>query len=511
MGAGAAAVVGTALGSGLVPSGALAAPALARQPDGELIFVEGTDVTTFDPHQVTDTPTTSMLHLLYDGLVHFDYENTFVPVIADSWETNDDVWTFKLKSGVTFSDGSALTADDVVYSFERLKDPRFASPYAALFEVITEIRAVDDTTVEFVTDGPFADLLVNLASPNARILSRKAAEGKDAQTYGLEPVGTGPWMLGEWITGDRAEFVPNPNYWGEDAPQVEKIVYRPVPEASTRAAMLQTGEADIAVKISPEDVPSLEGNSDVTVLQLPSMYEISIELNTATTSPPIDMVQFRKALNHAVDKEAIVQAILGGFGDVATSPFGPGIQFRVEFEPYAYDPDLAKQMLAEAGAEGAQVKMWSPDGRYLKDRQVSEAVQGYLQAVGLQADLQIWEWAPYTAAIREDDTRQAFMVGRATPGADYTATRLFSSNSIGQYNLTNFSDDRIDELLVQGRQTFDEAERAGIYEEIQKIWWESAPWIFLHNQRALSGHRNNVSGLEMWPQEVFDLRHVAKG
>ncbi|MDQ3695681.1 MAG: ABC transporter substrate-binding protein [Chloroflexota bacterium] len=469
-------------------------------------------MTTFDPQQVTDTPTVGMLHLVYDNLVYYDHENNIVPELAESWEISEDgsIWTFTLRPDIVFSDGSALTADDVAFTFLRVKDPELASPHAALFGVIEDVVAVDDLNVQFITDGPFADLLVNLASSGSGILSRAATESFDSTTYGQQPVGTGPFVLSDWITGDRAEFSPSPSYAGP-APRVGKIIYRPIPEAATRAAMLQTGEADIAVKISPEDVPSLEGNDNLTVLALESMYQISIELNCAMENPPLNLQAVRHALNHAIDKQAIVDSILGGLGDIARSPFGPGIQFRAEFEPYAYDPDRARQLLDEAGFSGGfQLNQWSPDGRYLKDRQVSEAVQGYLQSIGLQTELQVWEWAPYQTAIRGDETRQAFMVGRATPGADYTATRLFSSASIGQYNITNFSDPRIDELLVEGRRSFDDEERAGIYQEIQSIWWEQAPWLFLHSQRAVVGHQNSVSGFFMYPQEVVDLRGVTK-
>jgi len=510
LGASAAAIAGIPRGGSHVT----AAPYIVRraaQPSGELIFVEGTDVTIFDPPQVTDTPTNGMIRLLYNNLVTYDREMVIVPELAERWEVDEagSTWTFHLRPGVVFSNNAPLTADDVAFSIQRIQDPAQASPHAALFAVIQEVVPVDEMTVQFKTDGPFADLLVNLASSSSAILSRAATESMDSQTYGQQPVGTGPFMLADWIPGDRCEFVPNPAYWGPAA-QVGKIVYRPVPEASTRAAMLQTGEADVAVKISPEDVPSLEGNSDLQVIPFESMYQISIELNCGIENPPLNQQAFRQALNHAIDKQAIVDNVLGGLGDVAVSPFGPGIQFRAEFDTYGYDPDRAKQLLEEVGAAEVAIKLWSPEGRYLKDRQVSEAIQGYLQAVGLQAELQIWEWAPYQTAIRGDAARQGFMVGRATPGADYTATRLFSSQSLGQYNLTNFSDPGIDERLVQARQSFDEAERARLYQEIQNIWWQQAPWIFLHNQRAIVGVQNSVQDFFLFPHEVVDLRTVAK-
>jgi ABC-type transport system substrate-binding protein len=152
----------------------------------------------------------------------------------------------------------------------------------------------------------------------------------------------------------------------------------------------------------------------------------------------------------------------------------------------------------------------TPNGRYLKDREVAEAVQGYLQAVGVQAEVRVWEWSPYLTFIQKDDSREAFMVGRATPSADFTATRLFSRGAIGLYNVTGFWRERIEELLVKGRSSFDEKERADAYREIQSIVWEEAPWIFLHNQKAVVGVRKNIEGYAMLPTEVSLLADVSK-
>lgn len=482
------------------------------EPTGEIVFIEGTDVTAFDPQFITDTPTIGPAYLLYDSLLTYNENLEVQPLLATKWEIADDnlTWTFYLREGATFSDGTPVTADDVVFTFTRIKDPDVGTPYRAIYEIVEEISAIDETTVQFKTSGPFPDLLMNVAGLNAAILSRQATEKFEVSEYGRNPTGCGPFVIEEWVPGDRVSFVPNPNYWGEKA-KVARITYRAVPEAATRSAMVRTGEADIAVKISPEELDSLRSEPGVTILEKVSMYQISFELNCAHTDPPLNNQKIRQALNYAVDKEAIVNNILQGLGEPIVSPFGPGIQYRAEFPPYEYDPERAKSLLAEAGyPNGFRMVLWSPDGRYLKDRQVAEAVQGYLQAIGIQCELQIWEWAPYTEALRRDESRQAVMVGRATPGADYTATRLFSKASWGQYNTTNFSDPTIEELLVKGRTTFDEEERAEIYRQIQQIWWEQAPWIFLHNQRAVIAMSEDVEGFQMWPQEVMVLRYVSK-
>jgi len=479
-------------------------------PTGDIVFVEGTDVTAFDPQIISDTPTVSMAWLLYDSLVRYDVELNVEPQLAQSWEISDDqlTWTFKLQEGVTFWDGTPLTADDVVYTMDRLRDEATGATYRTNYLIIEEVTAVDDLTVEFRTSAPFPDLLINLTGTGGAVLSRAYAEGSTPDEYGRDPLGSGPFMIEEWVPGEHCTLVVNPNYWGE-LPGAERIIYRPVPEAATRTAMMLAGEADIVVKLSPEDVPTLEGDSDIVVHDLDSMYQVSFEITVTHEDPPLNIKEVRQALNYAVDKQAIIDNILLGYGQPMVSPFGPGIQFRVELEPYEYDPDRAKQLLADAGyPDGFSIMLWSPDGRYLKDRQVAEAVQGYLSEIGLDVELRFFEWAAYQAARAEDDSMQLAMVGRATAGADYTATRLFSRDAAA--NTTGFWLPEIEELLVEGRTTFDEEERQRIYARIQELWWENAVWLFLHNQRSLVATRSNIEGYELTPTEVSILRNVRK-
>lgn len=479
-------------------------------PTGDVIFVEGTDVTAFDPQIISDTPTVSMAWAIYDSLVRYDADLNVQPQLAHTWEVSDDqlTWTFNLNEGVTFWDGTPLTADDVVFTMDRLRAEETGATYRTNYLVIDTVTAVDDLTVTFETSEPFPDLLTNLTGTGGAVLSRVYTEQYTVEEYGLTPLGSGPFMIEEWVPGEHCTLVVNPNYWG-DLPGAERIIYRPVPEASTRTAMMLAGEADIVVKLSPEDMPTLGEDSSIVLHEIASMYQVSFEITVTNEDPPLNIKEVRQALNYAVDKQAIVDNILQGYGEPMVSPFGPGIQFRVELEPYTYDPDRAKQLLADAGyPDGFSIMLWSTDGRYLKDRQVAEAVQGFLSEIGLDVELRFFEWAAYQAARRDDPAMQLAMVGRATPGADYTATRLFSRDASA--NTTGFSLDEIEELLVEGRTTFDETERQRIYGRIQELWWEHAVWLFLHNQRSLVATRDTIEGYELTPTEVSLLRNVRK-
>jgi ABC-type transport system substrate-binding protein len=477
-----------------------------------LRYVEGTDPTPMDPAFVTDTPTWSLLHLLYDNLVAFGGPDLkVVPDLATGWKTGADkrTWTFTLRRGVQFTDGTPVNAQAVVYSLQRIMDPKTASPYRATFGPIESVKALDDATVQIVTKTPYADLLVLLAQVAGGIVSPTAAQ-KDAsepKRFGEHPVGSGMFMVKSWVPGDQTVLVRNPRYWGKPA-ALESVTWRGVPDASVREAMVKSGQADIAVKPPLQDVAALQKAAGLRVLVQPSMYTISIELNN--TEKPLDDVRVRRALNYAVDKASIVKNILLGYGRVNDSPIPFGTQYRIALEPYAYDPAKAKALLAEAGQEHFSLDLWAPKGRYMEDSQVGEAVANYLQAVGVNVKYRVWEWAPYLKAINSPE-RRAFMVGRATPGMDFTMTRLFSKEAWNQYNISLFYDPRVEKLILEGRSTFDDAARARIYADAQRLIWDHAPYIFLHNQDQIYLLRDAVKGFKTLPHEVVYMEGVTLG
>lgn len=431
--------------------------------------------------------------------------------MATKWTISDDkrTWTFELRDGVKFHDGSPLTSEAVKFSLERVLDPSTGSAFRAIFaNILDKVDTPDPKTVKITTKEPYPDLLVTLAPATSGIL-HPATVQKFGKDYGRNPNGTGPFMLKDWVSNERVVLVPNPNYWGPK-PQISQITYRPIPDGAARAAVLKTGEADIVVKIPPEEIRGLESDPNVNVLKLDSMYQVSWELNVEKTNPPLNDKRFRQALNYAVDKVAITKKIMQDLAVPMVSPFTPKVDYRVELTPYEYNPNKAKELISQAGGNGAKIVVWSPQGRYLKDKEASEALVNYLNDVGLSAELRIWEWAPYTQAVRQDPERQVMMLGRATPGADFFTTRLFTKAAIGQYNSTGFFTPRIEELASKARSTFDEAQRAAMYKEIQEIVWDEAPWIFGYNQKAIVGARKNVQGFEMLPQEAFLLAGTVK-
>lgn len=503
----AAVSVGVVILGSPYPESSFAAPERAQV----LRYIEGTDVTPMDPAFVTDTPTWSILHLLYDNLVTFRPDLKIVPDLATSWKVGSDqrTWTFTMRSGVQFTDGTPVNAQAIVYSIERILNPKTSSPYRATFGSIESVKAVDDTTVQILTKTPYPDLLVLLAQVAGGVVSPAAAAKDESQPrkFGEHPVGSGPFMVKSYVPGDQTVFVRNPRYWGK-ASVLTEIDWRAVPDASVREATVKSGQADIAVKPPLQDVAALKNVAGLKVLVQPSMYTISIELNNQ--EKPLNDLRVRWALNYAIDKAAIVKHLLLGYGRVNDSPIPFGTPYRTGFQPYAYDPAKAKALLAEAGQQHFALDLWSPHGRYAQDNQVSEAVANYLQAAGVSVKLRVWEWAPYLKAINGPD-RRAFMVGRATPGMDFTITRLFSKEAWNQYNISLFYDPRVEKLIGEGRSTFDESARAKIYSEAQRLIWQDAPYIFLHNQDQIYVMRDTVKGFKTLPHEVVYLEGVTVG
>lgn len=486
----------------------------SREAAGEtkLVFAMGTDVNTLDPHDTGDSPSAIANHHIYDGLVAFNERMEIEPQLARRWDVSEDgyTWTFYLRRGVRFHDGTPFDARAVKVNLDRLtgEESRLArksliAPYLKFVEV------VDDDIVRLHLRRPFAALLTHLAHGGGAMISPAALE-RYGRGVSRNPVGTGPFRLREWIPGDRLVLERNRDYWGPP-PAVDVLVLKPVPDAPSRVIMLETGEADVSYPIPATDVPWLRRRKDIDLLVTPSQRMIYIGINTKR--PPLSDVRVRRSLNYAVDKEAIVDRVLLGMGTVADSPMPPGTWGHAATGAYRYDPIKARRLLDEAGVPpGTSIKLWTPQGRYLGDWQTAEAVAGYLEKAGLRVDLRIWEWGSYLAALSDKEKAgwDLFLLGwiSATGDADWFLRPLFSTGSISNEAL--YENPRVDELLSLGTFTFDPGERRRIYGRAQQLIFEDAPWIFLHVVDQTVGLRKGVTGVRVFENEMISLREARR-
>lgn len=477
-----------------------------------LVVGQGADAISLSPHNVNDQPSARVMSQIYDTLVVQTESLELVPGLAESWEQVDETtWIFNIRQGVTFHDGSALTASDVAYTLNRLRDPATAAPASFIVGFVNTLEATDEYTVRLTTNGPFAPLLAHLAHTATSILSQAAVEAA-GEDYGTTVVvGTGPFKFVSWQTASQIVLERNDDWWGGEVLPAE-VVFRPIVEGSVRAIELEAGGIDIAYALEPRDYLRLEDGSNprVVVEAIETLSTNYVGFNAAKA--PYDDVRVRQAINHALDVGAIIDAIYEGLGNPANGPISPQVfGANLDLEGYDYDPERARALLAEAGyPNGFDTTIWTNDNPLRI--QIAEIAQAFLADVGVNVEIQVLEWGAYldgTAAGNHD----MFILGwvTVTADADYGLYALFHSSQFGNAgNRTFWASDRLDELLDLGRSEADADTRMEIYAEAQEIIAEQAPWIFLNVTLEMNGWRDNVDGFIAHPAGSHRLANVQK-
>ncbi|MBR0668162.1 glutathione ABC transporter substrate-binding protein [Roseomonas hellenica] len=492
-------------------------PAGAAQAASDtLTFIEGSDFDTLDPAISRTRSAEILMTLMFQRLVR--WKDTSLSGIegdlAASWSTSADGlrWTFRLKPGVRFHDGSAVDAEAVKFNFDRLRDPRLGSPNRSLFTVITDIQVADAETITLTSGAPVAGMLEILCESSASI-SSPAAVQRFGRNYGRNPVGSGPYKFEEWTPGERSVLAG-----ASPSARFRRIIYRPVPEAEARVIELESGNADIATSIPPEATARVRANPRLKLVVIPSSFQVFFELNHKR--PPFDNPRLCRAINHAIDQQAIVDRILGGFGSVPDAPVAPGVQSYQAQAPYRFDPDFAKREFAAAfpGGFNETLVMWTCSGRYLKDQQVAEAVQGYLNAIGLKTEFRVWEWASYQQTLYRrqqggtgfgSSAAHMWVLGTSIPTADWRLSRRLVTGQSA--NLGGYSNPRIDALLNGARTELDPDRRMEAYHEANRILWaEEPPNLFLYNQKQIIATQRGIDNFDAFAFEVPLLNEVTK-
>ncbi len=484
---------------------------------GDLVIAALSDAVSLDPHGSNDVPSAKICYNIYESLVYFDRDSELQPLLATHWEAVDELtWEFTLREGVKFHDGSDLTAAAVKASFDRLLDPDVASPRFFLFSMLEDVIIVDDYTVQFVTQFPFAPLPAHLAHNGGAIISLNAIEadyaemeaGNEPGTYlATNPVGTGFFKLDSWEPGDQLKLVRNEDYWGENA-RLASVTFRVVPESLTRLSELETGYAHIADPVEPSDIGRVENmdNADIDITSVTVMAYIGYNCDKA----PYDDVRVRQAIAMAINKDEIIEGAYEGTAIPAEGPIAPGVfGYDENIRGLPYDMDSARELLVEAGYEdGFSTTIWTNDNpvRIM----VAEYVQSELKELNIDVKIEVLEWGAYlenTAAGEHD----MFILGWSTPtlDADYAVYALFHSDNVGEAgNRAFFRNEVADGLLDRGRQEPDPEERIKIYSELQEILIEEAPMLYLVYNENLAGVSKDVQNFWVTPASMFMLQDV---
>jgi ABC-type transport system substrate-binding protein len=481
-----------------------------------LRFVQGTDLDTLDPAITRSTPSHIVVTHIFNRLVDWDGPamQKIVPDLAESWTLADDkkTWTFKLRRNVKFHDGTPFNSAAVKVSLDRIRDAALGSPNRSYYALIESIATPADDVVVITTSQPMPTLLEVLAEEWSSINSPTAI-AKSGRAYGRNPVGTGPYVFKSWVQGEKVVLERNPAYFGTPG-KPQALEFRPVPEPSARVIELQTGNADVVTHIPPESAEEIRRGGKADLHVVPSSFQVFFELNTA--KPPFNDVRMRRAVNLAIDRKAIVEKVLNGYGKVPESPMPAGVQGRRAFGPYPFDPAQARKLIREAFPNGYNepIVMWTSSGRYVKDKAVAEAVQGYLNDVGLKTEFKVWEWATYQKTLyaqkpgqgtgRGSNDAHMWLLGTGITNADTRLRRkLVQADSS---NLTGYTHPQIEVLLKDASSDMNYETRMAKYGDVQKIVWNESPYsIPLFDQVQLVGTRKGLSGLSIHPDEIIEL------
>ncbi len=482
---------------------AFGASALAQT----LVVAQGTDAVTLDPHDATDSPSATVTSHLYETLFELTPEGDIVPHLATSYEFTDDGLglSLQIRDDVVFHDGTPLTAEIVKGSLDRFLDPENAWTFRFLLDAISDVEVTGDHSLQITLANQFAPLLAHMTHSSTAIVLPAAVE-QHGEAFNENPVGTGPFEFVSWQRNEAIEIARNDNYWG-DLPGVDGVRFLTVPENTTRMALVESGEAHVAVRVPPQDIARLNAAEGVTVENVSSLRTIFMFMNFALE--PINDVRVRQAINYAVNNDDLAEFILGGAVRPSDAPIAPGIFGYTPVGDYDYDPERARELLAEAGyPDGFDTVLYSPSGRYLQDIQSVEAIQGMLAEVGINATIETLEWSAYLDKVNavpgESDVPVALLGwGTVTGDADYGLYPLLHTDQqrpVGS-NRGAYSNERVDELLDAARTNTNPDERLAMYEEAMTLIWEDAAWLFLHSETQLVAVRDNVSGLIIHPTE----------
>ncbi len=490
-------------------------PAGAQAPRTATIALYA-DAISLDPEDTNDNLSLSVEREIYDGLLGFTPDMKIKPELATSWEASKDarIFTFHLRRGVRFQDGTPFNAQAVKINFDRARDPAHKLKKYSLYEVIASVDVVDDYTVRFTLQRPFGAMLYNFAHPSSRIISPAAIKQGEA-FIARHPVGTGPFKFVSWAPGREIVLERNPDYWESGQPKVDRLVFKFVPEDASRVAMLLSGEAQFVFPVPGVQVDAVSKASGVSVQKRWSIYAYYVAMNTQHV--PFNNVAVRQALNYAVDKQALIKVVLRGFGRPLDAPITPGVTGYSAVQPggWPYDLARARALLSEAGfPKGFTTTLWL--GNQTETQRVGEALQQMLAQVGVTVRLQPMEAGTLTAVrykpFNENQSQMNYTGWSPSTGdADWGLRPHFDSESWPPtlYNIAFYKNPKVDALLHDALGTADQARRDKDYAEAMRIIWHDAPWIFLYNTQILAGERSGITGVYALPDGTVDVRQAA--
>lgn len=468
---------------------------------GTLVYGRGADAVSLDPINVTDGESIRVTHNVFETLLEYDENLELQPKLATEYSSSEDglTWTFKLREGVKFHDGTDFNADAVVFNFDRWMDPENPChkggdfPYYPFLyggfkgdenHLIEHVKATGEHELEIKLKRKTAPFLSYLAISMFGIASPAALEEFEGDVN-EHPVGTGPFKFEEWNRNNTITLVKNPDYWMEGKPYLDKVIYQVIPENSARLNALQTGEIDVLDGMNATDTNAVEETEGLELLKRPSFNIGYMAFNTE--KKPFDDPKVRQAINMAINKEEIVDAFYNGLAETATSPLPPSLWgYDDTLDPYEYNVEEAKKLLAEAGFEnGFETELYTmsnPRPYMPEPVKIAEAIQADLAEVGITAEIVSTEWATYLEDTKQGKHTMA-MYGWTGVMADpdnFLYPNLSKTNTEKPaQNIAFYKSDEFTSLITEARETIDQDKRIELYKQAQQLFQKDAPWVML--------------------------------
>ncbi|KAA0912351.1 ABC transporter substrate-binding protein [Aquicoccus porphyridii] len=516
--------------SALATIAALSCAAPTAAEENVLRWSSQAAIANLDPHGTTGALPLSILGNVYEPLVGRDKDMQLVPVLAESWEVvTPTTWRFKLREGVTFHNGNPFTADDVIFSLERV-----GNKYSFLRDrvsMIKEMNKIDDLTIEFVTNKPYPILPQTWTS--IYMMDKEWAEKNDATVpsnsveniesfAGQVSNGTGPFTVVERVAETRTVFEPFKDYWDTVGHNLDKVVYLPITQDGTRVAALLSGEIDMMFPVPLQDIERLKSNADTDVLIQPELRTIMLgmdqrredALQTEPEGNPFKDKRVRQAIYQAIDINGIQEKIMNGLSEPAATLISPLLFAPAgDMQRYPFDPEASRKLLAEAGfPDGFKTALVCPNNRYVNDERICQAVTSMLARVGIEIELRTMNVSQYWKVVGRPVQEFAIYMMGWTPGGLDSYSVLFNlmgswdeDSGRGRINNGDFANERIDEIVAAVESETDQAKRDALIQEAYQIVHDEVYYLPLHQQAVVWGVRNGIEVMQR-PDDYFQYK-----
>src|SRR6266571_2288953 len=481
----------------LLPVAAAAAPA------GKVVIAQGVDPTTLDIMNQQESPASIIAAHIFETLWERDPNLKIIPALATEMPklVAPTTWEVKLRKGVKFHNGEDFNAESAKFSIERVKDPKLRA--SSNFRPIESVEVVDPYTIRVHTAKPWPTFLTVMTFAQAAMYPPKAYAGKQPADISRQPIGTGPYTFVRWAKDEEVVLEANTAWWRGE-PKVKTVVFRPIPDDAVRVAALQNGEIDVAVNIPPHLANIIANHPKLFLSTAPSIrtlqlmfvtheYDAQHKLVGPYKGPTVDK-RVRQAIAYAIDADEIIKGVLDGKAmRVATMLTPLHFGFDPSLKPIKQDVARSKKLLAEAGyAGGLEITLNSPQGRYVRDKEVAEAVTGQLNKAGIKTTLKTYEFVNYlNNLVYPHKPGPVWLIGWGTPTVDAETVYapLFRTGS----NLGNYHNADFDGMIDQAQTQMDEKQRLAIYHRINKLWVDEMPAVPLYQQLDLYGASKRLS------------------